>query len=144
MPPEIPVPTETDWRSEAWGPDAEYAYEMLNGKNYVETMQMFRDHAIARQEDVMFMPDRCFPFFFNIYMDYLLSPDSAEDSDAASCFFSLVEFKHSEIKSMDQWLIEKTTTTIARLGENQSFYDAETDIYGSFSDRAAKTLQCLA
>ena len=140
----IPVPTESDWRSEPRCLDAEHAYGILNGKTYNEALVMFKDDAMARQGDVMFMPNACFPFFFNVYMDYLLSPDAAEDSDAASCFFSLTDFKCPEIKRLDKWLFEKTVETIKHLGSNQSFYDADIEIYGSFSDRATKTLEGLA
>ena len=143
MTPAIPVPTESDWRSEPWCLDAEYAYKMLNGKTYDEAFELFKDHAIGRQEDVMFMPNACFPFFFNVYIDYLNSPDAAEDSDAASCFFSLVDFKCPEIKCLDKWIVEKTVETIKHLSKNQSFYDADIDIYGSFPERETKTLKNL-
>ena len=92
----------------------------------------------------MFMPNACFPFFFNVYMDYLRSQDAREDADAASCFFSLVDFKCDQIQCLDKWITEKTIETLQHLGLNQSFYDAKPDVYGSFEDRAAKTLEGLA
>ncbi|MCP4774496.1 MAG: hypothetical protein GY880_09675 [Planctomycetaceae bacterium] len=140
----LSVPTESDWRSEAWCLDAEYAYRIFNGKTHSDATKLFQEHAIGRQEDVMFMPNACFPYYFNVYMDYLLSSDAKEDSDGASCFFSLVDFKRPEIKSLDEWLIKKTIKTVAHIGKNQVFYDADVDIYGSFHDRATETINRLA
>ena len=139
----IDVPTEDDWRSEPWCLDAEYAYGIFNGKTYLESLKLFEEHALGRQEDVMFMPNACFPFYFNVFMDYLMSEKSRDDPDAASCFLSLVVFKVPELKKLERWLIDKTLGVVAFIGENQEFFDADLDIYGSFKRKADEVTRKL-
>ena len=115
--------------------------DSFNGVTYSDAFSMFREHAISRQEDVMFMPDACFPFYFNVYMDYLRSADSQNDSDAASCFFSLVDFKQTQIITLEKWIVRKTVETVGHIAANQIFYDAEHEIYGSFRERGHETLR---
>ena len=44
----------------------------------------------------MFMPLACFRYYIHAYLDYLLSDKSEGDSDGASCFFGLIEFREKQ------------------------------------------------
>jgi hypothetical protein len=58
----LAVPTEEDWRSEFWNIDTPYAYEYFHGKDLQEAFRLFVESSISYEEDVMFMPLRCFQF----------------------------------------------------------------------------------
>ncbi len=114
------IPSETDWRSEPWCIDIPIAYEHFFGKSLDEAFALFVEKSICYQEDVMFMPKACFRFYLYAYMSYLLSPISSGDSDGASCFFELVEFRIDDILSSDPVLGIRVSEVLNRLRDNQS------------------------
>jgi hypothetical protein len=128
------IPTEADWRSEPWDLDIPYAYEHFAGKSRSEAVSLFKDNALYYQEDVMFMPTACFPFYAIAYSDYLLSEDSKGDCDGASCFFGLAEVRAAEIRSEG---------VLRHLAARQVWYDADPTIYGDFAKRAEKALSLI-
>lgn len=78
------IPNDADWRSEPWGIDVEDAYRCFFGKSMIEAIELFEENALARQEDVMFMPGPAFRFYVRAYCAYLLSEAARGDSDGAS------------------------------------------------------------
>jgi hypothetical protein len=136
------IPTEADWRSEPWGLDTHCAYRNFAGKSHAQAVELFKENAICYQEDVMFMPRACFPFYARAYIDYLLSADSQGDSDGASCFFGLVESRAADIRP-DASLLSAVEELLRHLATRQEWYDADIEIYRSFAQRAEKCLQKL-
>lgn len=136
------IPTEADWRSEPWDLDVACAYEHFAGKSLDEAVRLFKDNALYYQEDVMFMPRACFPFYAKAYIDYLLSDDSQGDSDGASCFFALVEVRSGEIRS-DRSLAAMVAQALHHLATRQQWYDADMPLYGDFAERSQKALRLL-
>jgi hypothetical protein len=132
------IPTEAEWRSEPWDMDVSYAYKHFAGKSFEEAVDLFKDNALTYQEDVMFMPRACFPFYVRAYVAYLHSDASKDDADGASCFFGLAEFRTEEIRS-DGSLVSEIVNTLRHLATRQEWYDADVDIYGSFAERAQRT-----
>ena len=133
------IPTEADWRSEQWGIDTPYAYKNFGGKSFEEAVDLFKDNALAYQEDVMFMPLACFPFYAKAYMAYLMSDASEGDSDGASCFFGLIEIRAEEI-ILDGQFSSSVEDMLEHLAARQEWYDADKSIYGNFSERAQKVI----
>ena len=126
------IPTETDWRSEPWNLDIPYAYRHFSTKSLEEAFDLFVDKSLYYQEDIMFMPLPCFRFYVMAYANYLLSDQSKDDSDGASCFFGLVESRRDDIRSSSEQLIAHIIRTLENLRENQEWFDADENIYGSF------------
>lgn len=139
----LEIPTESDWRSEPWCLDAEHAYKKLAGKSRKETVELFHENSLAYQEDIMFMPFACFPFYANAYIDYLRSDLAKDDSDGASCFFGLIDVRIQDISKTENGFPESVIETLKHLGENQNWYDAEESIYGSFSECGNKLIDKL-
>jgi len=138
------IPSEEDWRSEPWDLDIPYAYEHFSGKSREDATQLFAENAIYYQEDVMFMPARCFRYYVHSYMDYLMSNESRDDSDGASCFYGLVEVRADDFASLDDSSRQRVIELLDRLGKSQAWYGADPDIYGDFlahSERCLKLLQ---
>lgn len=131
------VPSETDWRSEPWDLDMPYAYKHFAGKSFEEAVELFKENALRYQEDVMFMPRACFPYYARAYMAYLMSENSVEDADGASCFFGLADVRADDIKT-DRNLVTEFIVCLDHLAKRQSLYDADIDIYGNFPDRSER------
>jgi hypothetical protein len=112
------VPTEIDWRGsiverliervvfgsrrEDLGLDGEHAYQQFFAKTHSEAVEMFKEASLNRQEGLMWMPLKCFGFYVNAYMDYLRSEFARDDSDGASAFLGLVQFRLHEMKQLPQ------------------------------------------
>lgn len=136
------IPTEADWRSEPWDLESPYAYEHFAGKSFSEAVELFKRNALLHQEDVMFMPRACFPFYARAYMAYLMSDDSRNDSDGASCFFGIAEERVDDIRA-DDALVSSFVHCLEHLAQHQDYYDATVSIYGSFADRAREAVSKL-
>lgn len=136
------VPTEADWRSEPWDLDIPHAYKHFAGRTFEQAVGLFKEHALYYQEDVMFMPRACFPFYARAYMAYLMSVDSRGDADGASCFFGLAKCRAQDINK-DEALVHAFIDCLEHLAQRQEFYDADVSIYGSFAERARQILHRL-
>ncbi|AMV37103.1 hypothetical protein [Planctomyces sp. SH-PL62] len=135
------IPTEADWRSEAWDLDTEWAYKNFQGKSYDEAVRLFEENALRYQEDVMFMPSRVFGFYLKAYMGYLTSDASRGDSDAASCFLSLMDYKSEHEPDEIRPLWPEIEPVLRRLVEHQDDYDADWLIYEDFRARVRPIVQ---
>ena len=137
------IPTDDDWAHHPDDLDAAYAKANFLGKTREQAVALFVANALNYQEDIMFMPVTCFYFYAHAYIDYLMSEDSEGDSDGASCFFGIVEGRKDDILRGPPKLRERIRTLLRRLGDRQTWYDAEPDIYGSFSKRSNACLKCV-
>ena len=135
------VPSEEDWRSEGWNIDTPYAYRNFFGKTLTEAFDLFVESSIYYKSDIMFMPLVCFRYYIHAYIDYLMSEKSAGDSDGASCFFGLVEFRKDDIKASARDLQQRVAETLRHIAARQKWYDADEFIYGDFADRAIEALK---
>lgn len=137
------IPTEEDWRSEPWGVDTPYAFKHFSGKSREEATVLFVENALHYQEDVAFMPTRCFRYYVHSYIDYLMSDDSRDDSDGASCFYGLVDVRADDIASLDESTRHRIIKLLDRLGHSQAWYGADPGIYGDFSTHSARCLKLI-
>jgi hypothetical protein len=132
------VPTIDDWRSEPWNEDdfdIAWAFKDFQGKTFEEAVGMFEEDALRYQENVVWMPSRGFGSYVRAYMAYLVSPKSAEDSDGASCFIGLIESKARSQPADIKPLWPEISSVLEHLAANQSYYDANIEIYGDFQQR---------
>jgi len=115
--------------------DTPYASAGCAGRAAEEAVALVVEDGLDYHEDVMFMPEACFPFYSGAYMAYLMSQQSEGDSDGASCFFGLVEIRAAEIAAR-RGLNAAVLRTLEHLAEQQAFYDADIESYGCFAKRA--------
>lgn len=137
------VPTHVDWHSEPLCLDGKCAFKNFSGKDLTEAFDLFVDNALYYQEDIMFMPTLCFRYYVRAYINYLLSPKSEGDSDGANCFFGLVEIRAEDVSTSDQSLRQDIAEVLLRLSDQQQWFDAEINIYGSFPKRAQTCLDLI-
>lgn len=132
------IPGEHEWGNDTGDLDVAWARKNFFGLSLLQAEELFRKNALHYQEDIVFMPFRCFQFYIHAYMDYLLSDASKGDSDGASCFFVVTECRTSDIARLPDDTREKICRVIDKIAVGQGFFDANVDIYGSFTEEAAK------
>jgi hypothetical protein len=128
------LPSREDWGDLSLDPELQYGYEQLGGKRCEEVKPLFASNPTERAAELRFAPPAVFSYYILCFADYLLSPESQGESDAASSFLRLVRERTVEDPSQmaDIWSeLREAVTTIA---ERQDFYGAGLDIYGSFLD----------
>jgi hypothetical protein len=130
------IPTEDDWRSEPWDLDTESAYKHFHGKSIDESIPFFEENALHYQEDLMFMPSRAFGYYLRAYISYLLTAKARDDSDAASCFVSLIDFKAKEKPEDLGPLWSEIEPVLKMLADEQNLTD-DWVFYGSLRSRIA-------
>lgn len=126
-------PTEADWRSEPWCLDCQTAYKNFRGKTIDEAIRLFEESSLRYQEDLMFMPSRVFGYYVRAFGDYLISPAAHGDSDGASCFIALIEFKATHAAKDLYQIWNEIHPTLNKVAEEQDSSDVET--YGDFRAR---------
>jgi hypothetical protein len=131
----VPIPTEADWQSEGWGIDTRASYKKFFGKTSEEAYRILANDALAWGEEVTDMPESVFHYYFPLYAEYLLSPESESDSDGASSFIGRAAHRASSIVSGGQAMISLSSLALARIANAQEWFDAKPEIYGSFRER---------
>ena len=138
------IPTEDDWHSEQWDfLEIPYAHKSFAGKSIEEATELFAANALSRQEDLCWMPVACLRYYIQAYVAYLLSDDSKADADAASAFFSLIKLRHKDIHGFDDEVTSHIAGALRHLSTNQSWYDADEEIYGDFVEHAQRSLKLI-
>ena len=66
------------------------------GKSIDEGVKLFEENALRYQEDLLYMPLLPFGYYIKAFEKYLNNKSSEGDSDAASCYLDLVDFKLKE------------------------------------------------
>jgi hypothetical protein len=135
------IPSEKDWRSYPWDFDTESAYKTFHGKSLAEARAVFKSNAFYYLEELTHMPSRCFQYYLNAYLDYILSDESRGESGGASSLFYTVEARIQEFADYEE-LRQRTCESLTQIALRQEeWYDASEDIYGSFAEKASILIQ---
>ncbi|MGK2925589.1 MAG: hypothetical protein ACSLE2_08200 [Lysobacterales bacterium] len=130
------IPSNSDWGEINQDDlDADWAYKTFFGKSFDEAVAMFQENALRYQEDLQSMPAAAFNFYAPGLVKYIISPQAAGDSDGASSFLHMVAWM---IKTQQKIILPETERLLLGAAEqvsrNQTFYEADTDIYGEFPE----------
>src|SRR5580765_3333483 len=117
--------------------DERCACDHFLGKNLDEAEALFRDNFLCYQEDLMFMGPRAFRYYVHAAMQYLISPDASGDSDAASSFAGLLEFRLEHEKSEVMPVAGELAQICKYLFDNIGRFQCEPSIYGDVGARYA-------
>jgi len=122
--------------------DENCAYEQFYTKSFNESVAMFERNALYYQEDLTYMPTKPFNFYVKAFVKYILSDKAKGDSDGASSFLSMVEWKlKTEIDIIPNDIEQLLISTSKEISNNQQFYEADKDIYGDFLKKYDKIKQ---
>lgn len=137
------IPTEVDWGDYKADLDQAYAYRVFFGKNLDQVIPEFKRNILGRVEDLHFMPAIPFQYYIFAYRKFVLSlqKDDYDAPDAASAFLGLIINRLEETPQDVLPVMDDLWDTIKYVASNQSFFDADEDIYGSFPEKLAKIQQ---
>ncbi len=127
-------PTRDDWGDLDVDPDVEYGHRLFGGKTVAEATPLFADNPMERAAELRFTTAPVFNYYIFCFADHLLAPESIGASDAASCFLRLVLARLQAMPTSVIPIWRRLGPTVAAVAARQSFYDADTSIYGSFAD----------
>lgn len=137
------IPTEADWRSEPWCLDAACAYEHFLGKSIDQAVELLAENSLRYQEDILFMPVKCFRYYVQAYVAYLRSPASQHDAIGASCFIDIVELRLKDVRESVPELIESIQSTLEYVTLHQEWFCDESPTYRSFERKTARIVKNL-
>ncbi len=138
------IPSEEDW---AWKDspyldlDNEHLKKRFCGKSLNEVAVYFEQAVLSASEDITYMPKIPFGYYIFAFVDYLMSPERAKDgeaSDGASAFLLLIASKLKEFPDFVLPIMEKLMPVAEYVASNQSLFQADVGIYGSFPEQLAE------
>lgn len=117
--------------------DGKHAERMFLGKTLEEAEALFRENSLFYQEDLMFMGPIGFRYYVFAAMNYLRSGAAEADSDMASCFAGLLEYRiQFELKELSA--IAGDLASICRyMVDNYAKFEVAAHIYGDVRSRYA-------
>jgi hypothetical protein len=129
------IPIESEWRSESWNIDVDSAFEHFGGKSKEEAMQLFQKDAARYQEDLLYTPTACFPYYLDACMTYLRSRAADGDAEGAAGFISLITDRAREYPDEVRDLWPEIFPTLRHIAVNQEHYGADEENFGSFHEQ---------
>ena len=115
--------------------DERHACRVFFGKSIAEAEALFRENALFYSEDLLWMGPVGFQFYLAAYINYLLSPASAGDSDGINCFTGLLEFRTQQDSAALIPIQEVVTKACHKLVKDFAKFEANPDFYGPLSSR---------
>lgn len=134
------MPTEDDWGDYNSDLDQNHAHSVFAGRTNEEMQPFFQRNPLAMTDDVRWMPDGPFRYYILGFRDFVMAMkvDFPERSDAASCFLGLVLEKLEKYPRLIVPVMPELLATVEYVARNQSLFDADEHIYGSFPEKFAR------
>lgn len=137
------IPTKHDWGDYKNDLDVKYAFKLYGGKSIEESMDYFINSPIERSSELEFAPFEIYKYYVNCFINYLMSENSADESDMASVFLRLARTMSEKWPNEFSRFYPRIEDAINFVADKQDFYDADYDIYGSFQDIKSDILRNL-
>ena len=131
------VPSEKDWGNYKENFDSLYAYEMFFGKTNDDMQESFQVNVIERVDNLRWMPGKAFQYYIFGLKDYVMNGafDFSDEADASSCFLDLIIEKQENQSDYIYPVLQDLMEAIEYIGNHQSEFDADENIYGSFKGK---------
>ncbi len=126
------IPSREDWGNYKSDLDVKYAYKLYGGLSIEDSQQYFIDAPIQRASELRYAPFAVFKYYVFCFTKYLCSQAAKEEADMASVFLGLVYEMSEKYPNEFAEFYPNIELAIKSVSENQKFYDADIDIYGSF------------
>lgn len=141
---EQPISTREDWGDLGIDPEVQSGYRLYGGRSRDEVMPLFAANPIERAAELRFAPMAVFNYYVFCFADVLSAPAGDGAADAASCFLRLVRDRLATDAAGVAAIFPALKSAIDSAAEQQAFFDADVDIYGSFSDIVQQIEAALA
>ena len=123
--------------------DERSAVKHFLGKDLDQARSLFQENFLYYKEDLMWMGPVAFRFYLRAAIDYLVSADADNDSDAANMFCGLIEFRledhASELSPVKAILIQGILGILV----NFDRFGCVSEIYGDVAKRYNSLLSRL-
>ena len=131
------VPTEAEWGDYQADLDQEDSHDLFGGHTNEEMQPHFYRNVIERTDELRWMPIIPFRYYMLGFRDFVMAGnfDGLRSSDAASCFLGLVEEKLEKQHEFILPIMSELLPAVRHVGQNQSAFNADEDIYGSFQEK---------
>jgi hypothetical protein len=123
--------------------DEEHAAKNFLGKDLEQAEAMFKDKFFYYAEDLMWMGPKAFCFYVDAAINYLLSKDANEDSDAVNSFLSAVSFQQEHHAEEIQPAYPRLKAAIETVLSDFDRYDCTPSIYGDLAGQYRELLNKL-
>lgn len=138
----IPPPTLIDWELDSplpWPPktDEGCAFHHFYGKSLEAAEMRFLKDPYGAKEDFSYMPDICRRYYVVAFANYLLSEKSHDDSDAATCYVSLVDEFATLFSQCDPASKATLMEALSRVESELNWYGVDVESYGGVVVRIA-------
>jgi hypothetical protein len=134
------IPTEQDWANPYGDLDIACAKKSFFGKTLEEAEVLFVENSLCYQEDILFMPSIPFRYYVHAYMNYLLSDQSKDDTEGASCFLMIIEHK-IEFEHEDPLAVwSRIKETIEHIRNNPDWFDWNEAYHGNCEEKTTRLL----
>jgi hypothetical protein len=127
------APTRDEW-GDLSDLEVRYGHKLFGGKTVDQAMPLFIGNPIERSAELRRAPARVFNYYIFCFAEFLTSTKSEGESDSASCFLRLVLDRVTSDPESVRGIYPELKAAVDTVAERQPFYDASTDIYGSFAD----------
>jgi hypothetical protein len=124
--------------------DERSAVDHFLGKDLSQAEALFRDNFIYYQDDLMWMGPRAFCYYVQAAIAYLTSPCSDGDSDAASSFCTVVEFRVDTDRNLIEPVVPTLRDAIRSLMTDLPRFAMDASAYGDVESRYKVLLSKLA
>jgi hypothetical protein len=128
-----PPPTREEWGDLKADLDVEFGFQEFGGKTVEEAAPLFAENPIERASELQFAP----PVVFNYYIFAIAAAATASSSqgqaDLASSFLRLVQTRAVEQPETLAGVWQALLPAVVIVSEQQSFYNADPVIHGSFA-----------
>jgi hypothetical protein len=133
------IPDAQDWAGYEADIEARYGHKLMFGKSLEELAYLFRDTPSERATELLAVPRRVFQYYAFTFVRLFDSPaESVEQADCASVFLRLLCGREKQDPGSVAQIYSELRATVDYVAANQSFFDADIDIYGDFRDLAAE------
>ncbi len=130
------IPTEQEWEDYWNDLDANYAHKIFFGKSNSEVQPDFQRSVLERIDELRFMPVKPFQYYIFGLKQYVESGNFIhfDKPDAASGFINLVAEMVEDKPKYIYPILNELMPALEEISSNQTDYEADLDIYGSFPD----------
>jgi hypothetical protein len=134
------VPSEIEWDNYKNNPDSLYAYNVFSGKTNQEMQESFKINVLERVDELRWMPEKAFQYYMLGFRDYVMAGDFGfyDKADASCCFLELIIQQLEGQPNHIIPILPKLMEAVEYVGNNQSKYAADEEIYGSFKEKLLK------
>jgi hypothetical protein len=137
------VPGVAEWSGYKDDLDTKYAHKLFFGKSISEVLQYFGGvHSIERASELLYLPRAAFQYYVLAFAEFVRSDECIGDSDSASPFLNLLVNREKRDPGSVAQIYSELAPAVDFVAQNQDRYDADPNIYGTFSEKA-ETLRHL-